>query len=706
MEIILFFQCSFLTSVTIPNSVTSIGVWAFSYCRSLTSITIPNSVTSIRSHAFYICSSLVSISIPTSVTSIGNYAFGGTKWYDGQPDGLVYAGLVLYKYKGTMPANTNIIVKNGTTGIGAQAFFDCKSLTSITIPSSVTSIGSSAFSRCAGLTSIIVEKGNTKYDSRNSCNAIIETQTNSMMAGCKNTIIPNSVTSIGDWAFNACRDLKSIIIPNSVTTIGKHAFSECSGLTSITIPNSVTSIGESAFYMCSSLTYVTIPNSVTSIEERVFTECRNLEFIFLEENNKKYDSRNDCNAIIETESNTLIAGCKNTTIPESITSIGDYAFNGCRDLKSIIIPNSVTNIGERVFENCTSLTSITIPNSVTSIRRYAFCSCEGLTSITIPNSVTSIGEYAICGCTGLTSFTIPNSVTSIGSNAFLECTNLASITIPNSVTSIGESVFENCASLTSITIPNSVTSIGGNAFGGTKWFENQQDGLIYAGKVLYKYKGTMPSNTKIAIKEGTTGIAGSAFQNCSGLTSVTIPNSVTSIEKRAFSGCSGLTSVTIPNSVTSIEEYAFSGCSGLTSVTCEATIPPTCGSDCFYNVNIPIPVYVPANSVDAYKKADGWKDFTNIQEIPDNQKIADAVVAMINAIDKVEYTDACKEKIEAANNAYNALTADQKALVTNFDVLTKAQQIYETLKAAAEKLAQQIKQRLILLSLRLMLSAR
>ena len=232
-------------------------------------------------------------------------------------------------------------------------------------------------------------------------------------------------------------------------------------------------------------------------------------------------------------------------------------------------------------------------------------------------------------------------MTSIGSNAFYNCSGLTSITIPNSVTSIGEDAFTG-SGLTSVTIPNSVTSIGSIA-----------------------------------------------FRYCSSLTSVTIPNSVTSIGEAAFLGCTSLTSVTIPESVTSIGEAAFYGCSGLTSITCEASTPPNCSNGnnpIFLNVNKSIPVYVPANSVDAYKKANEWKDFTNIQTIPDNQKIADAVVVLINTIGKVEYTDACKGKIDDASKAYNALTDNQKALVTNLDVLTTAQQTYETLKAAAEKL--------------------
>ncbi len=209
---------------------------------------------------------------------------------------------------------------------------------------------------------------------------------------------------------------------------------------------------------------------------------------------------------------------------------------------------------------------MTIPNSVTSIGDYAFWKCSSLTSIEIPNSVTSIGKQAFRNCSGLTSVTIPNSVTSIGSNAFDGC-GLTSVTIPNSVTSIEAWTFQYCSGLTSVTIPNSVTSIG--------------------------Y---------------------SAFYDCENLTSVTIGNSVTSIGDYAFGGCSALTSVTIPNSVTSLGKYAFSGCSALTSFTCEATTPPDCGISCFSGMNMDIPVYVPDGSVEAYKNASGWKEFTNIQE--------------------------------------------------------------------------------------------
>ncbi|MBE6293473.1 MAG: leucine-rich repeat domain-containing protein [Bacteroidales bacterium] len=410
---------------------------------------------------------------------------------------------------------------------------------------SITAIGSHAFSHCRGLTSVT---------------------------------IPNSVTTIGERAFFLCDGLTSITIGNSVTTIGNGAFSHCRGLTSVTIPNSVTTIGERAFFLCDGLTSITIGNSVTTIGNGAFSRCSGLTSIVVESGNTNYDSREGCNAIIETATNTLITGCKNTVIPGSVTAIGWAAFKGC-----------------------SSLTSITIPNSVTEIEGWAFCDCHSLTSITIPNSVTTITTDAFDGCTGLTSIVVESGNSSYdsreGCNAIIRTnTNTLIVGCKNTV------------------IPNSVTTIGNRAFDGTGWWNNQPDGLIYKDGWLLGYKGDKPSGD-IVIADGTKRIANDAFDGCSSLTSITIPNSVTTIGKWAFSGCTGLTSITIGNSVTTIGNIAFRSCKGLESIYLMGDIPPTVGGWNFTTTQYEnIVLYVPEGTLATYQAADVWKKFKNIQE--------------------------------------------------------------------------------------------
>ena len=398
-----FRNCTSLTSILIPNSVTSIHD-AFIHCYSLTSVTIPNSVTSIGDHSFYDCPALSDITIPNSVTSIGNLAF------------FCCSSL------------TSIAIPDSVTSIGNWAFEDCSSLTSIKIPESVTSIGDGAFGGCTSLMSF-----SGKYSS---LDGLFLVDSGCLIAVALGAVsgevsIPITITSIGGGAFAYSTSITGITIPKSITSIGDYAFRGCSSLTNTTIPESVVYIGDHAFDSCTSLTSITIPNSVTSIGNGVFSYCSNLN---------------------------------NISIPSSVTSIGSSAFGRCTSLTSITIPNSVTSIGEFAFRECTSLTNITIPDSVTSIGMYAFLECTSLTSIMIPNSVTSIGASAFRKCTSLTNITIPSSITSIDDYTFIDCSALTQITIPKSVTSLGTSSFRRCSSLTHITIPQSVTTIGAYAF--------------------------------------------------------------------------------------------------------------------------------------------------------------------------------------------------------------------------------------------------
>ena len=329
-----FSFCTGLTSVTIPNNVTNIANYAFDSCSGLTSVTIGNSVTTIGASTFYGCSNLTSVTINSNAVVSKNYtsywSLGGI--FGEQVKEYVLGDAVTsigdYAFF-SCHSLTSVTIPESVTSIGGYAFASCGGLTSVTIPNAVTSIGDYAFASCVGLTSIVVEESNSYYDSRNNCNAIIETASNTLIAGCQNTVIPEGVTSIGGFAFVSC-----------------------GGLTSVTIPESVTNIAIYAFYGCSALTSVTIPNSVTSIGYYAFASCGGLTSIVVEESNSYYDSRNNCNAIIETASNTLIAGCQNTVIPEGVTSIGYGAFFECSGLTSITIPNSVTSIGDGAFYGC------------------------------------------------------------------------------------------------------------------------------------------------------------------------------------------------------------------------------------------------------------------------------------------------------------------------------------------------------------------
>ncbi len=449
-----FSGCDSLTSVTIGDGVTSIGIGAFSDCTSLTSIIIPDSVTSIGGSAFAGCTSLTSVTIPDSVTSIGSYAFSGCDSLTSItiPDGVTSIGGYAFY---SCDSLTSVAIGNGVTSIGDDTFSRCTSLTSVTIPDGVTSIGEQAFNDCTGLTSVTIGDGVTRIGSNafsrcTSLEAVYITDIGKWVAiyfdslyGVSvanplsyagnlylngelvtDLVIPDDVTSIGKYAFCGCDSLTSITIPDSVTSIGSSAFSGCTGLTSVTSGNGVTSIGDRAFYSCYSLTSVTIPDSVTSIGEDAFYGC---------------------------------SGLTSITIPDSVTSIGYGAFWGCNSLKynqygnALYLGNDENPYLILIKAKDMSITSVNINTSTKWIHSRAFAYCDSLTSVTIGNGVTSIGSSAFTGCSNLTAITIPNSVTSIGERAFSDCTALTSITIPDSVTSIGERAFECCTSLTSVT---------------------------------------------------------------------------------------------------------------------------------------------------------------------------------------------------------------------------------------------------------------
>ena len=380
-----FSDCTGLTSVTIPDSVTFIGSCAFLGCTSLTSVTIPDSVTFIGPDAFSNCTSLTSISLSNNIERLGDDVFYNTAYYNNDlnwENDILYIGKYLIDVKESFSGSCT--VKSGTRLIADGAFFFPEELTNLIIPSSVEVIND-RLSQCTGLKSIIVDKNNTVFDSRNNCNAIIETATNTLVQGTKSTVIPNSVTSIGEDAFYRCKGLTSITIPGNVEKISDCSFFECSELTSVVMDNGVLSIGRESFRGCKKLKNLVIPDSVTYIGNSAFADCEEIT---------------------------------NLSIPNSVVVIGDCAFYHCSKLADVNIPNSIKNVSCGTFYGCFELKNIAIPDNITCIEYGAFTLCRNLTDVNIGKGVTEIGTFAFNGCDKLASITIPQNVKIIGKNAF------------------------------------------------------------------------------------------------------------------------------------------------------------------------------------------------------------------------------------------------------------------------------------------------
>ena len=569
------------TTYTVPATVTTFTTSAFENCTALAQINLPNSLTEMSLRTFYGCTSLTEVTLPDGVTRLMGFNFNGCSALE----------------KVTLP--------EGITYIGSGAFKNCSALTELTVwaitPPTLesdvfTGVGSSLVVKVPaeglpayqaadiwkdfslqgnGQAPFVVD--NLKYRVTSQTENTVEvmgyqtapTDALTIPANVTYNEVTYTVTGIKEQVFANCSALTSVSLPDGLTSIGNAAFEYCSALATVSIGNGVTTIGNAAFANCTSLTGITLPDGVTTIGNAAFANCTSLTEI---------------------------------TLPDGLTTIGNEAFFSCTSLTGITIPNTVTSIGEAAFRY-SGLTTASIGNGLTTIGSSAFSNCTSLTGITLPDGLTTIGSNAFFNCTLLTGITIPNTVTSIGIGAF-KYSGLTTASIGNGVTSIGEEAFQDCSSLATVSIGSGLTTIGNNAFYAC-WALTQFN-VDEANEAYCSDGGVLFNKDKTTLLQYPAGKTETTYA---------VPTGVTSIAEYAFAWCRTLTKISLPESLESIGEMAFNECTGLTEMTVLATTPPTVGTDVFLNVNRTIPVYVPAESLDNYKEADGWKEFTNLKAI-------------------------------------------------------------------------------------------
>ena len=505
-----------------------------------------------------------------------------------------------------------VTIGDGITSIGDYAFYSCRGLTELTLPNSVTSIGNpnsvtsignSAFGGCSGLEKITVDGGNKRYDSRDNCNSIIETGTNTLIVGCKNSVIPNSVTSIGDGAFRGCSGLTELILPNSVTSIGEYAFYYCSELTELTLPNSVTSIGWYAFQGCKALPSVVLPASLGSIGEYGFLGCKALTSIEL---------------------------------PAALTEIGVSAFNGCSAMAcDVNIPDGVTVIPDGAFDQ-SGITGITLGKNVKTVGRKAFYNCQNILSITLNEGLTEIGEMGFFNCSKIKELELPASLTTMGSSAFwnvgikVVCHSAAPLTLPKST--MYSYQFKKCTVIVpvgSVAAYVAATDKGWDESNTYLTFAGLADGVEYRANDTEAWVTGVADDTVVADIKDYLSIDGSqmpviridaAFRGKTQLQKVTVPAAVKALPENMFRDCTSLNAVTfasgsqlqtigkwafmstavaaieIPEGVTELPDGVFSGCLSLTEITLPSNLVSV-GGGCFYNCKALTTVNVDADNL-------------------------------------------------------------------------------------------------------------
>lgn len=697
-----------LTSVTFAEGLETIEGSAFRHCQ-ITNVELPEGLKSIGSYCFYDCSKLSSVTLPSTLHYVGTGAFGNTQWVKGQlaeDDGIIYYGSVAYSYTKNTEVDESITIKDGTRGIG-EYFASGKKIKAVEFPSTIEFIGNEAF-KGTNIKKLIFNEGLKEISESSfaNCSQLAEIE------------LPSTLKAIGKYAFKGCTSLSKIVIPEGVEQLGVPsygAFDGCSGITQFTL-NAKNLSKESSIGKLENIAKLIIGGEVQVLPSKFVTTSGNLRVSFVDRSSEStlfignkslpYDNMTTLtlpNCKIELD-DWAFGGVKipieipgivtamgdgafcglgmsgsgvkgSIRLSEDITTLYDGAFAGCKDITSISLPNTITSISKSAFYNCSSLLSIELPRKLESIEDDAFDYCSSLTSIKIPASVTSIGKKAFYYCSSLESVEMPEGLQSIGEYAFQDCSSLTSISIPDGVTRIEDRTFYRCDNLSTICFGSGISEIGSEAFSQcsnlsdvyvsdmAKWcsisFAKYNDGPLYYAKHLFVGDKEVAD---LVIPEGAKTIGDYAFKNFKGLKSVVIPEGVTTIGVHAFSWCEGLTDVTIPSTVTSIGEKTFNGTDNIKSIKCYIKEPVEY-PNLLFTSKWYVTFYVPKGSKALYEIADGWKEFENIVEmdmeatdgsvfIAKTAEGVDMTFKVISAKDRILQVGTGEKDVSAVNKDY------------------------------------------------------